>query len=167
MSYSITMVISNIIGNILGGIIIKKIGGIRSKHSFITMAFLQFLSVFFGIISPKTNSILYFTILMSLYMLINSASGIITISASFHVMPKTLIGTATGIYSIVVNLIAFLPAPYAYAFIKNMFGEGSYIMNFLMFYGLLGGFELLIADLYMWIKKIKLYKQNDKKDIEK
>ena len=167
MSYSITMVISNIIGNILGGIIINKIGGTKSRHSFITMTFLQFLSVFFGILSPKTNSILYFTILMSLYMLLNSASGIITISASFHVMPKTLTGTATGIYSIVVNSIAFLPAPYAYAFIKNKFGEGSYIMYVLMFYGLFGGFELLIADIYMRIKKIKLHKENFKKEIEK
>ena len=167
MSYSITMVISNIIGNILGGIIINKIGGTKSRHSFITMTFLQFLSVFFGILSPKTNSILYFTILMSLYMLLNSASGIITISASFHVMPKTLTGTATGIYSIVVNSIAFLPAPYAYAFIKNMLGEGSYIMYVLMFYGLFGGFELLIADIYMRIKKIKLHKENFKKEIEK
>ena len=104
---------------------------------------------------------------MSLYMLLNSASGIITISASFHVMPKTLTGTATGIYSIVVNSIAFLPAPYAYAFIKNKFGEGSYIMYVLMFYGLFGGFELLIADIYMRIKKIKLHKENFKKEIEK
>ena len=167
MSYSITMVISNIIGNILGGIIINKIGGTKSRHSFITMTFLQFLSVFFCILSPKTHSILYFTILMSLYMLLNSASGIITISASFHVMPKTLTGTATGIYSIVVNSIAFLPAPYAYAFIKNKFGEGSYIMYVLMFYGLFGGFELLIADIYMRIKKIKLHKENFKKEIEK
>ena len=167
MSYSITMVISNIIGNILGGIIINKIGGTKSKHSFITMTFLQFLSVFFGILSPNTNSILYFTILMSLYMLFNSASGIISISASFHVMPKTLVGTATGIYSIVVNSIAFLPAPYAYAFIKNILGEGPYIMHVLMCYGLFGGFELLIADIYMRIKKIKVHKENLKKEIEK
>ena len=167
MSYSITMVISNIIGNILGGIIINKSGGTKSKHSFITMTFLQFLSVFFGILSPNTNSILYFTILMSLYMLFNSASGIISISASFHVMPKTLVGTATGIYSIVVNSIAFLPAPYAYAFIKNILGEGPYIMHVLMCYGLFGGFELLIAEIYMRIKKIKVHKENLKKEIEK
>ena len=127
-SYSFTMVFSNLIGNILGGIIINKIGGTSSKYSFVAMILLQFLSVLFGIISSFTNSVLLFTILMSLYMCLNSASGIITITASFEVMPKTLTGTATGIYSLIVNLIAFLPAPYAYAFIKNILGEGRYII---------------------------------------
>ena len=161
-SYSFTMVFSNLIGNILGGIIINKIGGISSSLSFIAMAILQFSSVFFGIFSSFTNSILLFTILMSLYMLLNSASGIITISASFEVMPKTLTGIATGIYSIVVNLIAFLPAPYAYAFIKNIFREGKFIIIALMIYGLFGGLELIIADIYMRNKKIKIYREENK-----
>ena len=161
-SYSFTMVFSNLIGNILGGIIINKIGGISSSLSFIAMAILQFSSVLFGIFSSFTNSILLFTILMSLYMLLNSASGIITISASFEVMPKTLTGIATGIYSIVVNLIAFLPAPYAYAFIKNIFREGKFIIIALMIYGLFGGLELIIADIYMRNKKIKIYREENK-----
>ena len=96
-------------------------------------------------------------------MLLNSASGIITISASFAVMPKTLTGTATGIYSIIVNLIAFLPAPYAYAFIKSIVGKGSYIMTVLMIYALFGGVELIIAEFYMKIKKIKIHKGDYKR----
>ena len=158
-SYSFTMVFSNLIGNILGGIIINKIGGTSSKYSFVAMILLQFLSVLFGIISSFTNSVLLFTILMSLYMCLNSASGIITITASFEVMPKTLTGTATGIYSLIVNLIAFLPAPYAYAFIKNILGEGRYIIITLMTYGFFGGMELVIADIYMRVKKIKIHKE--------
>ena len=160
-SYSITIVASNLIGNILGGIIINQIGGTNSKYSFTTMTVLQFSSVIFGLLSQKTNSVLYFSLFMSLYMLFNSASGIITISASFAVMPKTLTGTATGIYSIIVNLIAFLPAPYAYAFIKNIVGKGIYIMIVLMIYGLMGGFELLIAEIYMRVKKIKIHKDEN------
>ena len=161
-SYSITMVASNLIGNILGGIIINQIGGAHSKYSFVAMIFLQFISVFFGFLAQITNSVLYFSLLMSLYMLLNSASGIITISASFAVMPKTLTGTATGIYSIIVNLIAFLPAPYAYAFIKSIVGKGSYIMTVLMIYALFGGVELIIAEFYMKIKKIKIHKEEYK-----
>ena len=159
-SYSVTMVIASLIGNILGGVIINKIGGTKSKHSYVAMGVLQFLCVFFGLFAPFTNSVLVFTILMSLYILINSASGIITISASFAVMPKTLTGTATGIYSLVVNLIAFLPAPYAYAFIKSFVGEGRYIMVVLMLYGLFGCFEIMAADIYMRVKKIKIYKED-------
>ena len=161
-SYTTTIVIASLIGNILGGIIINLIGGTKSKHSFLAMGFLQFLCVFFGLFSPFTNSVLIFTILMSLYMILNSASGIISISASFSVMPKNLTGTATGIYSIIVNLIAFLPAPYVYAFIKTIFKKGSYIIIILMIYGIIGCVELFAADIYMRIKKIKLYKEDFK-----
>jgi MFS family permease len=161
-SYSITMLIASLIGNILGGVVINRIGGTKSKHSYVAMGVLQFLCVLFGLFAPFTNSVLIFTILMSMYILINSASGIITISASFAVMPKTLTGTATGFYSLLVNLIAFLPAPYAYAFIKSLVGEGSYIMVVLMLYGLFGCFEIMAADIYMRVKKIFIYKQEFK-----
>ena len=161
-SYSITIVLSNIIGNVLGGLIINLIGGTNSKYSFDTMAILQFICTLFGVFAPITKDIFYFTLLMSLYMILNSASGIITISSSFAVMPYTLRGTATGIYSIVVNLIAFLPAPYAYAFIKNIVDEGQYIMIILMIYGIVGGFELIIADIYMRVKKIKIHREEFK-----
>ena len=162
-SYSITMVWASLIGNILGGVVINKIGGTKSKHIYVSMGVLQFLCVLFGLFAPFTDSVLLFTVLMSLYILINSASGIVTISASFAVMPQTLKGTATGIYSLMVNLIAFLPAPYAYAFIKSLVGgEGKYIMIVLMLYGLFGCFEIMVADIYMRIKKIYIYKQEFK-----
>ena len=161
-SYSTTMVIASLIGNILGGVVINKIGGTKSKHIYVAMGVFQFICVVFGLCAPFSTSVLIFTILMSFYILINSAAGILSISASFAVMPKTLKGTATGIYSLVVNLIAFLPAPYAYAFIKNLFNDGTYIMIILMLYGLFGVFEIMIADIYMRIKKIKIYKEEFK-----
>ena len=118
----------------------------------------------FGLCAPFSTSVLIFTILMSIYILVNSASGILSISASFAVMPKTLTGTATGIYSLVVNLIAFLPAPYAYAFIKSLFDDGTYIMIvlLLMLYGLFGCFEIMAADIYMRVKKVKIYAEEYK-----
>ena len=165
-SYSITMVFSSLIGNILGGIILNKIGGIKSRHSYVSMAVLQLLGVLFGLCSPFAGSTLIFTVLMSLYILNNSASGIISITASFAVIPRTLIGTATGICSIVLNIIAFLPAPYAYSFLKNIVKKESYIMIIFMLYGLLGFFEIIVADIYMRIKKIKIHKDNSKSLVE-
>ena len=158
-SYPITMVFSSLIGNILGGIIINKIGGTRSKLSFISMAILQLLSVIFGVFSPLSNSVLYFTILMSMYILLNSASGIISISATFAVVSELLAGPANGVYSFVVNLIGFLPAPYFYAVLKKIFKKEGYTILLLMFYGFVGFVELVGADLYMRAKKIKLYRQ--------
>ena len=157
-SYSITMVFSSLIGNILGGIIMNKIGGTKSK--FISMAILQFLSILFGFFSPITDSVLYFTILMSLYILFNSASGIISISATFAVVSENLAGPANGVYSFIVNLIGFLPAPYFYAILKNILKKESHIIILLMFYGFVGCFELVGADIYMRTKKIRLYRLN-------
>lgn len=158
-SYSITMVFSSLIGNILGGIVINKIGGTKSKFSFLAMAILQLLSVLFGIFSPLTNSVSFFTILMSMYILFNSASGIISISATFVVVSEILAGPANGVYSFVVNLIGFLPAPYFYAVMKKILKKESHIIILLMFYGFIGCFELNGADIYMRAKKIRLYSQ--------
>ena len=158
-SYSITMVFSSLIGNILGGIVINKIGGTKSKFSFLAMVILQLLSVLFGIFSPLTNSVSFFTILMSMYILFNSASGIISISATFVVVSEILAGPANGIYSFVVNLIGFLPAPYFYAVMKKILKKESHIIILLMFYGFIGCFELIGADIYMRAKKIRLYSQ--------
>ena len=158
-SYSITMIFASFIGNIFGGIVLNLIGGPNSRHSFIAMFVLQFISVIFGLLSNKINSIYYFDGMMSLYNFFNFASGMISINASFAIMPKTLKGTANGIFAVVLNLIAFLPAPYGYAFIKRMVGDGRYVIDILMYYGLFGCVELIIADLYMRINKIKLYKE--------
>lgn len=158
-SYSITMIFASFIGNIFGGIILNLIGGPNSKHSFIAMFILQLISVIFGIFSNKINSVYYFNAMMSLYNFFNFASGMISISSSFAIMPKTIKGTANGIFSVVLNLTAFLPAPYAYASIKRIVGDGKYVINVLMYYGCFGCVELIIADLYMRIKKVKLYKE--------
>ena len=161
MSYSISIVLSPLLGLIFGGILSNKIGGPKGKHSFKAMFYLQIFSVFFGFLSNFTQKLKYFTFYMSLYMLINSAAGLISISASYAVIPKNLIGSATGIYSIIVNFGGFLPAPYAYAALKNIFGNGGYIILFFMIYGIIGAIFLFTADTYMKNKKIYIYKEDE------
>ena len=97
---------------------------------------------------------------MSLYILFNSASGIISISATFAVVSENLAGPANGVYSFIVNLIGFLPAPYFYAILKKILKKESHIIILLMFYGFVGCFELVGADIYMRTKKIRLYRLN-------
>ena len=158
LSYSLTIVLSPLLGLILGSIISNKIGGPKGKHSFKAMYILQIFSVIFGFLSNYQKNLYLFTLFMSLYMLLNCASGLISISASYAVIPKNLIGTATGIYSVFVNLFGFLPAPFAYAFLKNFFEKGNYIIIFLMGYGIFGAFDLIVADIYMKNEKIYIYK---------
>jgi len=161
-SYSLTIVLSPLIGLILGGIISNKIGGPKGKHSFKAMFYLQLISTFFGFCSNFTKKIFYFTFYMSLYMLFDSASSLISISASYAVVNKNLIGTATGIFSFMANLIGLLPAPYTYACLKNAFKNNIYIISIFMGYGLLGTILLGMADMYMKNNKSYIYKEDIK-----
>ena len=161
-SYSLTIVLSPLIGLIIGGILSNKIGGPKGKHSFKAMFYLQLISTFFGFFSNFTQKIFYFTIFMSLYMLFDSASSLISISASYAVVNKKLIGTATGFFSFMANLIGLLPAPYTYAYFKNTFKNDGYIISIFMGYGLLGTFLLGVADIYMKNNKSYIYKDNNK-----
>ena len=161
-SYSLTIVLSPLIGLILGGIISNKIGGPKGKHSFKAMFYLQLISTFFGFCSNFTKEIFYFTFYMSLYMLFDSASSLISISASYAVVNKNSIGTATGIFSLMANLIGLLPAPYTYACLKNAFKNNSYIISIFMGYGLIGTILLGVADMYMKNNKSYIYKDDNK-----
>ena len=80
-SYSISIVISYIFGILLGGVIINFIGGTHSKHSYVTMTILQFISFIFGFSSSFTHSVLIFSILFSPDVLHNSARGLIAVNA--------------------------------------------------------------------------------------
>ena len=51
--------------------------------------------------------------MMSLYNFFNFASGMISISSSFAIMPKAIKATANGIFSVMLDLAAFLPSSYA------------------------------------------------------
>ena len=73
-------------------------------------------------------------------------------------MPKTLKGISCGISSIIINIIGILPAKKGYNLIKNNFGKQGTI-NVLMLYGMIGCFELIVADFYMKFNKIKLYQK--------
>ena len=162
LSYSIAIVLSPLIGLLLGGFISKNIGGPKGKYSFKAILYLFLASLFFGILSHFQNNINYFTTLLSFHMILSSASGLISISASYAVVPKNLIGPATGIYSIIVNLLGFLPSPYTYAFLKHFFENGNYIILFLMIYGIFGALNVFVADEYMKMDQIFIYKEDKK-----
>ena len=92
------------------------------------------------------------------YNYFNSACEIIALNISFALMPKNFKATANGILSVIIISLGILPAFNGYKFIKNYVGESG-IINVLMLYGMIGCIELIIADFYMKIYKIKLYQK--------
>lgn len=157
-SYLFNTIFSSFLGIVTGSLILIIIGGRYSKHSFLCIFYLQLISCFLGFMSNKFDSVVYFNIMICLFNYFISICSIISLNVSFSIMPKTLKGSACGILSIILILIGKLPAFDGYKLIKSFVGEDG-ILNVLMLYGMIGCIELMIADFYMKIKKVKLYQK--------
>ena len=157
-SYLFNTIFSSFLGIVTGSLILIIIGGRYSKHSFLCIFYLQLISCFLGFMSNKFDSVVYFNIMICLFNYFISICSIISLNVSFSIMPKTLKGSACGILSIILILIGKLPAFDGYKLIKSFVGENG-ILNVLMLYGMIGCIELMIADFYMKIKKVKLYQK--------
>ena len=157
-SYLFNTILVSILGVITGSLLLYMIGGQYSRYSFLLIFYLQLISCFMGFISNKFDSTAYFNIMICLFNYFNAASRIISLIASFAVMPKTLKGVSCGILSIIHILIGILPDKIGFNLIKNYFGKQG-IINVLMLIGMVGCFELIVADFYMKFNKIKLYEK--------
>ena len=157
-SYLFNTIFSSFLGIVTGSLILIIIGGRYSKHSFLCIFYLKLISCFLGFMSNKFDSVVYFNIMICLFNYFISICSIISLNVSFSIMPKTLKGSACGILSIILILIGKLPAFDGYKLIKSFVGEDG-ILNVLMLYGMIGCIELMIADFYMKIKKVKLYQK--------
>ena len=157
-SYLFNTILVSILGVITGSLLLYMIGGQYSRCSFLLIFYLQLISCFMGFISNKFDSTAYFNIMICLFNYFNAASRIISLIASFAVMPKTLKGVSCGILSIIHILIGILPDKIGFNLIKNYFGKQG-IINVLMLIGMVGCFELIVADFYMKFNKIKLYQK--------
>ncbi len=144
ISYSISQVVSGIIGMFLGGLISNFLGGYESKNSLLIMIISQFISSIFGIVSPFLNNLIFFTIFTFLYVLFTSIPSLISSGYSLTIVLKNMTGSANGFFIFIVNLFRMLPAPFIYAFIKERFNNGR-IVKFLGFYSLFGLFVLVIG----------------------
>ena len=147
ISYSISQVVSGIIGMFLGGLISNFLGGYESKNSLLIMIISQFISSIFGIISPFLNNLIFLTIFTFLYVLFTSIPSLISSGYSLTIVPKNMTGSANGFFFFIVNLFGMLPAPFVYAFIKEGFNDGRIAMKFLGFYSLFGLFVLVIGEI--------------------
>ena len=157
-SYIFNKIFSSFLGIVSGSLILIIIGTQYRKFSFLCIFYLQLIACFLFFLSNKYNSVVFFNIMICTYNYFNSACEIIALNISFLLMPKTLKATASGILSIIIITLGILPEFNGYKLIKNFVGESG-IINVLMLYGMIGCFELMIADFYMKVNKNKLYQK--------
>lgn len=146
ISYSFSSVFAPVLGMILGGIINSAIGGYGSKSCVKAMLILQILATVFGLYLPFADDLKYFTIFICGYNFFSGGSGSIAIGFTFAILPEKLTGIANGFTGLFINLVAFLPGPPVFGFLKNYFESGKIAMRFLMILSVVATVLLLVLE---------------------
>lgn len=136
-SFTFVNIVANLIGIVLSGIISAAIGGYASKHTLLTCFILKLVGFPFGAIVPFTNNFVVYSILLFCYNVFDSLSLLLSNCLIMAYVPQEMKGAANGVFSILANFLAFLPATYIYGLLKKHFNEVNPKMPFavIMYYG--------------------------------
>ena len=122
-SFTIICLTSPTCGLILGGYIVDKIGGYSKKGSLIFTIIVGFLSIVPAIPLPLVDSLYVYAILLWL-LLFCGASMIPTYQGlAIACLPKNIQGSGNSFVIFFNNLLGYLPAPFAYGFLKDLFSD--------------------------------------------
>ena len=162
-SYTLSLVISSIIGGMLSGIVTSFLGGSSSKKGMISLLICHGISIIIGIITPYQKNIKLFTVFNSLFSLFNSWSGNFAINMAIVSLPNELKGNAIGFFMFCMQWMAFFPGPIVFACIKSYYSSSIIALKFLFFYGIIGFICFLM---YTILRLNKITKENkDEKNI--
>jgi hypothetical protein len=154
LSFSVVCVTSPTFGVILGGWTISLIGGYESKHSILLCLIYGIFAGLFAIPVTYANGLTGFTIYLWLVLFFGGAivpaiTGIIISTGPLH-----LRGLANSITSILSNLLGYLPAPFVYGLLNNIFEKTNDRLAFfcVMSYSFLGVIFLSFASYFRYKK---------------
>jgi MFS family permease len=165
MCFAIICLTSPTLGILIGSSIINYQGGYESKNSILICLISSTLSAICTIPAPFTTNIYTFTLCLWLVLFFGGAivpplNGIIMSS-----IPRELVGTANSIVIMISNLFGYLPAPFLYGIIKDMYGQKQeseknqerYTMRISLWLSGLGVVFLLIATIIRYKKYDEIY----------
>ena len=122
-SFTTICLTSPTLGLILGGYIVDKIGGYSKKGSLIFTVIVSFLSILPAIPLPLVDSLYVYAILLWL-LLFCGASMIPTYQGiAIASLPKNIQGSGNSFVIFFNNLLGYLPAPFVYGFLKDLFSD--------------------------------------------
>jgi MFS family permease len=126
-------------GVFLFGYMISKKGGYQSKDSLFFCFILGLLATIFAFIAPLVKNIFLFVSLVWLVLffgggIVPTLTGVIIDS-----LPQNLQAPGNSLNSLFCNLFGYLPSPYVYGFLSDVFGDkGKISMIFTMWFSFFG-----------------------------
>lgn len=147
ISFSVVCVTSPTFGVILGGWTISMIGGYESKHSILLCLIYAIFAGIFSLPVTYADSLLGFTIYLWLVLFFGGAIVPAITGIIISTVPLHLRGLANSFTSFLSNLFGYLPAPFVYGLLNNIFEKTNNRLAFfcVMNYSFLGVFFLLLA----------------------
>ena len=122
-AFSIVCLTSPTCGLLISGLIIDKIGGYSNKYSLIFSLIVSILSIVPAILLPLVNSLLYYAILLWIILFFGGSLLPPIQGITIVCLPKKLQGSGTSFVIFFYNLLGYLPAPFAYGFLKDYFND--------------------------------------------
>ena len=123
--FSIVCLTSPTFGLIVGGYIVDKLGGYSKKIALIFCQIFALLSILPAIPLPLVNSLFLYALFLWILLFLG-ASLIPTIQGiSIACLPKDIQGSGNSFFIFFYNLLGYLPAPFVYGFLKDLFDDKS------------------------------------------
>ena len=104
---------------------------------------------FFAVLVPITSDIFYFLITMWLALFFGGGIAPVITNIIITAVPKKLDASGNSITNLITNLLGYLPAPYVYGILSDIFWDKGIIgMRFTMWYSVVGVFFCAMATYY-------------------
>ena len=146
-------------GVLLFGYLISKKGGYQSKDSLFFCLILGILAAIFAFLAPLVKNIILFVLLVWLVLffgggIVPTITGVIIDS-----LPQNLQAPGNSLNSLICNLFGFLPSPYIYGVLSDIFNdEGKISMIFTMNFSFVGVLFIYLGMKFRY-KNWKIYKK--------
>ena len=122
-AFSTVCLTSPTCGLLLGGFIVDKIGGYSKKGALIFCLIISFMSLLPGIPLPLVDSPILYALLLW-FLLFFGASILPTMTGlAIACLPKSVQGSGNSFVIFFYNLVGYLPAPFVYGFLKDLFDD--------------------------------------------
>ena len=121
--FAIVCLTSPTCGLLLGGYIVDKIGGYSKKGALIFCFVVSILCIIPGIPLPLVDSAILYALFLWL-LLFGGASTLPTMTGlAISCLPKSVQGSGNSFVIFFYNLLGYLPAPFVYGFLKDLFHD--------------------------------------------
>jgi MFS transporter, Spinster family, sphingosine-1-phosphate transporter len=122
MFYAITCISAPILGVVVGGSIIHRVGGYNSPKAIKISCFVSLFAVASALPIPFTSNFLVFQILIWLLLffggfIVPVMTGILLTAVQAH--ERTI---ANSVANLSYNLLGYLPSPFVYGFVCSLTG---------------------------------------------